>query len=118
MGKMDKNTTKISPESFILALANDGKCYDMFIENCWLRLRTGEWRTALIIATVQGFFDRAKEPNEKITFPAATNQAARDWLNMRYHEHFLRKIFPTYATIAKNSLESWNNTPKSMKFAE
>ncbi len=112
---MDNNTTEISPESFILALANDGKCYDMFLENCWKRLRTGEWRTALIIATTQSFFDKNREPNEKIAFPPQTTQAAKDWLNMRYHEHFLREILPTYATIAKNALESWDNAKNLTK---
>lgn len=45
----------------------------------------------------------------------ALRKAAKAWLNMRYHEHFLREILPTYATIAKNALESWDNAQNLTK---
>jgi hypothetical protein len=75
-----------------------------------------KWYIAEIIAKGKCIINENSEQDEDIVFPPATIEYAKNWLNMRYFEFFLREIFPTYAINAKNSLESWDNTPKSTKF--
>ena len=114
MGKMEP--TIISGEALVLVINNDSYCYKLFFDACLRRLVENKWYVAEIIAKGKRIINENSEPNEDIVIPPAAIEYAKNWLNMRYFEHFLREIFPTYATNAKNSLESWDNTPKSTKY--
>lgn len=114
MGKMEP--TIISGEALVLVIRNDGYCYKLFFDACLRRLVENKWYIAEIIAKGKRIINESSDENEDIVFPPAAIEYAKNWLNMRYFEYFLREIFPTYATNAKNSLESWDNTPKSTKF--
>lgn len=108
--------TIISGEILVLVLNNDNYCYELFLDACLRRLVENKWYIAEIIAKGKCIINENSEQDEDIVFPPATIEYAKNWLNMRYFEFFLREIFPTYATNAKNSLESWDNTPKSTKY--
>lgn len=108
--------TIISGEALVLVIRNDGYCNKLFFDACLRRLVENKWYIAEIIAKGKRIVNESSDENEDIVFPPAAIEYAKNWLNMRYYEYFLREIFPTYATNAKNSLESWDNTPKSIKF--
>lgn len=110
---MTKEKQTISGEGLVLAIQNDAACYELFLQACMRRLTKGQWFIAEII--VKGKILIEKNSDTDTSFPAQTIEYTKNWLNMRYHEHFLREIFPTYEIFAKNALESWDNAQKSVK---
>lgn len=110
---MDKNTTKISGEELVLTIQNDGACYELFLQACLRRLTKGQWFIAEIIVKGKVLIEKNSETDT--SFPKETIEYAKNWLNMRYHEHFLREIFSNYAILAQNSLEMWDKAQNSTK---
>lgn len=103
---MSDNAKIISDEGLVLVIRNDGYCYKLFFDACLRRLVENKWYVAEIIAKGKRIINENADKDEEIVFPPDTIEYAKNWLNMRYFEYFLREIFPTYATNAKNSLES------------
>lgn len=91
----------ISPESFILAMDNDGENYQMFLQVCGERFISGKWHIARIIVRTKLLFMNNVETDENVVFPSETIDAARKHLNHRYHKHYVLEILPEYVERAK-----------------
>lgn len=91
----------ISPESFILAMDNDGENYQMFLQACGERFISGKWHIARIIVRTKLLFMNNVEIDETVVVPSETLNVARKHLDYRYHKHYVLEILPEYVERAK-----------------
>lgn len=102
----------ISSEEFILTIANDGDCYEMFLTACKKRFFGEEWHVNSIIAHAKLQLNNLSV--HPITYEIGAIRDARIYLDNRYFSHFLTEIAPEYIKSAQKQLEMWENTRKNV----
>ena len=101
----------VSSPEFILTIANDGECYEMFLTACKKRFFGEEWHVNGILTKVRIDL-RHLNNNEEIEYEVGAMRDARIYLNNRYYSHFLTEIAPEYVKSAQKQLEMWEKTRK------